>query len=98
MFESRALAIGAIAAGDINANQRHDDFVEFARRNEHTQITRKRFVPGCSSERETEENLSVRLDRSCAEIVGVRNGADQPAAIVGDVELARQSIKGAIVN
>ena len=85
MFESRLLAISAAASLNVNAQRRHDDFVDLIRRNNHAEVAGERFVAGRAAERDAEKNFVAELDGFHADVVRVLDRADQTAAVVGDV-------------
>ena len=83
---------------DVDAEHRNDDFVDFIGRNDHAKVARKRFVPGRTAERDAEQNFFADLHRFHTDVVGVFHRADETAAVVGNVELARQIVKRAVID
>ena len=65
---------------------------------QHAEIAGEGLVARGAAERDAEENFVADLHRLAADVVGVLDRADESAAIVGDVELARQIVERAVVD
>ena len=93
MLEPRFLSVGAIAVGDIHANDRGHDLVEFRWFHQDANIARERFVPGRSAQRDAEKDLVADAHRLAADVIRVLNRADETAAVIGDIELPREIVE-----
>ncbi len=98
MFEPRFFPVAAISIGDVNANERDDDLVQFRRFHQNAEVARERFVSSRAAECDAEENFVADLHHLCADVICVLDRADESAAVEGDVELARQIVERAVVD
>ena len=98
MLEARLLPVGAVAIGDIDAHHGGDDPVQFRRLHEHAEISGEGLVSRRPTERDAEENFVADFHRLAADVVRVLDGADEPAAVVGDVEFPRQVVERAVID
>src|SRR5215831_9319928 len=96
VFEARLFAVGAVAVIDEDVHDSGRGRDDLARLQQHAAVLRETAVAGEAAEQHAEVNaFRHRLagpdpDRGKADIVRVFEDADSPAAVDGDVELARQ--------
>src|SRR6185437_14253403 len=89
VFETRRLAVGAVAMGDEDAKDGDGDVQAFLRREQHASVASKVAVPGDAAEQQAEIDARrdgfaiVDGDGGEADIVGVLEHGDLAAAIEG---------------
>src|SRR5687768_8906569 len=105
MLETGALAVPAIAMGDVHAHQSDHDFQHFLRPNQHPEVAGKSFVAGRTAQFHAKVNARLDLatfksdlDSFDTDVIGIFDRTNQSAAVKGDVELAWQIIKRAVVD
>ena len=98
MLQARLLAVRPAPALDIHAHNRRHDFVDFRRRHDHAEVARERLVARRPAQRDAEQHFLPHPHRFHANVVGVFHRSDEPAAVVGDVKLARQIVKRAVID
>ena len=98
MLEPRLLPVAAISLRDEDAHHCHYDLHELLRHHEHARIASKRLVPRRAPERDSKCHAVAVRNCFRADVVRVLDCADEPAAIHGDVELARQIVKRAVID
>ena len=104
VFQPRLVAVGAVAVVDEHAHHRVGDLGGVGRAHHHAGLAREILVPGDAAEHQAEPDAGLdaeavlHLDRLEADVVGVLQRGDDAAAVIGDVELARQPVERALVE
>ncbi len=109
VFESRLVAVGAVAVVDEHPHHRIGDLGRILGPDHHAGLAREVAMPGDAAEREAipdagrdrlpfESCPLCDLDGLEADIVGVFQRRDRAGAVKGDVELARQTVERTVVE
>ena len=104
VFEPRLVAVGAVAVIGEHAHDRVGHLGGVGRAHDHAGLAREILVTGDAAEHQPEPD--ARLDAEAvlhrhgleADVVGVLERGDDAAAVIGDVELARQPVERALVE
>jgi hypothetical protein len=104
IMQTGAFAVGAVAVVDEQADDRNGGGNDLVRQEQNSAVAREDPVTGDAAEHHAEINSGRdRLvgpdgDGGEAYVVGVFQNPEPPAAVKGDIELARQAVQPAVVQ
>ena len=104
VFETRLVAVGAVAVIDEHPHDRVGHLGGIGRLDHDAGFAREVLVAGDAADHEPEPDAGrdaepvLHLDRLEADVVGVLQHGDETGAVEADIELARQAVERALVE